>query len=532
MPSPPGTMSSSLKSASSVATTVVNNQQQHRERAHTFGGAPSNDSEVDVVLLRPSKSDVMDSTKTPHQLDRFGFILNMDNDGKIRSDKDSLLQVHHGAVNDDDQALDDEPHNKRNNNATIAPLAVDQARMERRVQKWNKMIHDWNDNTNNSSRRRKQQSKLLKRRLRKGLPDEQRTRVWMLVSNVEQTISENPGVYDSLVRQTLSSRAGAVTNTETSSNHAVSPHVAHDENDDEIHFSRTKSFLIVQETIERDIHRTFPRHSMFYDVDEDSITGSSVVNHYSVMTNNVCGATDFTKLMQDLRRPSSDDDEHEHCATSSSNATTTETKSGQASLRRLLKAYSVYDREVGYCQGMNFIAGMLLTLHLREEQAFWLFVDIMHGQPCDMHGMFGIHMRETHKILYVADKLMQQFLPKLHKHLEKEHVHITMFVTQWLLTQYTSSFQFDLVTRIWDCFLVEGWKVTYRVMLALLSQFQAVLLKMSFEELLAFFRTIPDRVEGAATMEAALKIPLRKAHIIKYEREWAAQQEAAAAKSR
>jgi hypothetical protein len=46
---------------------------------------------------------------------------------------------------------------------------------------------------------------------------------------------------------------------------------------------------------------------------------------------------------------------------------------GQAALRRVLRAYSLYDREVGYCQGMNFIAGMFLTF-VSEEEAFWLLV--------------------------------------------------------------------------------------------------------------------------------------------------------------
>ncbi len=33
---------------------------------------------------------------------------------------------------------------------------------------------------------------------------------------------------------------------------------------------------------------------------------------------------------------------------------------GQESLCNVLKAYSVYDREVGYCQGSPFVAGLLL----------------------------------------------------------------------------------------------------------------------------------------------------------------------------
>lgn len=100
-----------------------------------------------------------------------------------------------------------------------------------------------------------------------------------------------------------------------------------------------------------------------------------------------------------------------------------------------------------------------------------------------------------------------------------------MYATQWLLTQYTSSFHFDLVTRVWDCFLVEGFKTIYRVMLALLQQAQPTLLKMSFEEILGFFKAMPDQVDGNTVMETAMKIPLKRKHIKKYESEWKASQE-------
>lgn len=148
----------------------------------------------------------------------------------------------------------------------------------------------------------------------------------------------------------------------------------------------------------------------------------------------------------------------------------------------------------------------------------------MHEKPCEMRGMFGEGMRETHKVLHVAERLTHHYLPKLAKHFDKENIHVTMYATQWLLTQYTSSFKFDLVTRVWDCFLGEGWKTIYRVMLALLQQWQAQLLKMSFEEILAFFRELPDRVEGHVVMETALRIPLRTKVIQKYEKEWYAKQ--------
>ena len=152
-------------------------------------------------------------------------------------------------------------------------------------------------------------------------------------------------------------------------------------------------------------------------------------------------------------------------------------------------------------------------------------VAIMHNKPCEMRGMFGEGMRETHKVLHVAERLIQQHLPKLSKHFEREHVHVTMYATQWLLTQYTSSFKFDLVTRVWDMFLNEGWKAIYRVMLALLQQWQGQLMKMSFEDILSFFRDLPDKVNGQAVVETALRIPLKTRHIVKHEQEWYAKQQ-------
>lgn len=147
----------------------------------------------------------------------------------------------------------------------------------------------------------------------------------------------------------------------------------------------------------------------------------------------------------------------------------------------------------------------------------------MHEEPCKMRGLFGEGMRETHMVLHIAEQLVHMFLPKLAKHFDKENIHVTMYATQWLLTQYTSSFNFDLVTRVWDCFLGEGWKIIYRVMLALLSNYQSRLMKMGFEEILAFFRELPDMVEGGVIIDAALKIPLKTKHLTKLEEEWRTQ---------
>ena len=46
-------------------------------------------------------------------------------------------------------------------------------------------------------------------------------------------------------------------------------------------------------------------------------------------------------------------------------------------LYNVLKAYSAYDPETGYCQGMNFITAMILQVVSDEEDAFWCLVFVM-----------------------------------------------------------------------------------------------------------------------------------------------------------
>lgn len=95
-----------------------------------------------------------------------------------------------------------------------------------------------------------------------------------------------------------------------------------------------------------------------------------------------------------------------------------------------------------------------------------------------------------------------------------------MFVTQWLLTVFTSTFPFELVARVWDSFLVEGWKVVYRVLLALLDHAAGDVLDLPFEGILQYFRHFPATVDGPTIMTGSLKIALKRKHIQKHVNEW------------
>mmetsp|Transcript_60847 Transcript_60847/g.123391 ORF Transcript_60847/g.123391 Transcript_60847/m.123391 type:complete len:145 (-) Transcript_60847:6-440(-) len=109
--------------------------------------------------------------------------------------------------------------------------------------------------------------------------------------------------------------------------------------------------------------------------------------------------------------------------------------------------------------------------------------------------------------------LMKKKLPKLCKHLDTQGLHPTIFASQWFITVFTYSFQFSFSTRVWDCFLYEGWKICFRVGLALLKMNQQELLAKDFEGIMTFLHNMPKTADPEAVLKAAFKLNLKRVEI-------------------
>jgi hypothetical protein len=73
---------------------------------------------------------------------------------------------------------------------------------------------------------------------------------------------------------------------------------------------------------------------------------------------------------------------------------------GQRALYNVLKAYAVYDKEVGYVQGMGFVAATAL-LYMGEEDTFWLLVALLKGA---MHTpMEGLYQQVKKAVVALPD---------------------------------------------------------------------------------------------------------------------------------
>ncbi|XP_055711069.1 ecotropic viral integration site 5 ortholog isoform X2 [Phlebotomus papatasi] len=194
---------------------------------------------------------------------------------------------------------------------------------------------------------------------------------------------------------------------------------------------------------------------------------------------------------------------------------------GQEALFNVMKAYSLHDREVGYCQGSGFIVGLLL-MQMPEEEAFAVLVQIM--QQHRMRDMFKPSMAELGLCMYQLENLVQEQLPEMHVHFQSQGFQTTMYASSWFLTLYTTTLTLPLSSRIMDVFLSEGMEFIFKVALALLTMGKDTLLSLDMEAMLKYFqKELPQKVESdpEALFSLAYSIKINTKKMKKMEKEYA-----------
>ncbi|XP_062904525.1 TBC1 domain family member 4 isoform X1 [Mobula hypostoma] len=164
---------------------------------------------------------------------------------------------------------------------------------------------------------------------------------------------------------------------------------------------------------------------------------------------------------------------------------------GQLSLFNLLKAYSLLDKEVGYCQGISFVAGVLL-LHTSEEQAFEMLKFLMYD--LGFRKQYRPDMMSLQIQMYQLSRLLHDYHRDLYIHLEENEVSPSLYAAPWFLTFFASQFPLGFVARVFDIMFLQGTEVIFKVALSLLSSHEALILQCdSFESIVEFVKsTIPN----------------------------------------
>ncbi|KAG7511585.1 hypothetical protein JOB18_004409 [Solea senegalensis] len=138
---------------------------------------------------------------------------------------------------------------------------------------------------------------------------------------------------------------------------------------------------------------------------------------------------------------------------------------GQQDLFRVLKAYTLYRPEEGYCQAQAPIAAVLL-MHMPAEDAFWVLVQI-----CEKYlpGYYSTGLEAIQLDGEILNALLKKVSPVAHGHLKKHKLEPILYMTEWFMCAFSRTLPWASVLRVWDMFLCEGVKILFKVGLVLLK---------------------------------------------------------------
>lgn len=263
-----------------------------------------------------------------------------------------------------------------------------------------------------------------------------------------------------------------------------------------------------QEAIERDLHRTFPDNIKFKP--PSGFNGETV-----------CDSD--TDSFDSHMSPSPGQIEGEPAIITS--------------LRRVLRAFSVYNPRIGYCQSLNFLAGLLLLFVETEEQCFWLLNVITHiylpgtheisleGSKVDLSVLMA-EIRDTMPAVWdkIGGDLEAQpnSRPATSKSLRRptrmrrkdttslstERLPpITLCMTAWFMSCFIGTLPIETTLRVWDIFFYEGSKTLFRVALSIFKVGEAEVRAVKDPmEMFGVVQAMPRRmIDANALMEACFK---------------------------
>lgn len=174
-------------------------------------------------------------------------------------------------------------------------------------------------------------------------------------------------------------------------------------------------------------------------------------------------------------------------------------------LHSILGAYTCYRPDVGYVQGMSFLAAVLL-LNMEPSDAFICFANLLN-KPCQL-AFFRIDHPMMIAYFAAFEMFLEEDVPALYQHFIQENFTPDMYLIDWTFTLFSKSLPLDTACRVWDVFCRDGEAFLFRAALGVLKFYQENLLEMDFIHLGQFLSKLPDDIPADLLFQTIASINL------------------------
>ena len=175
-------------------------------------------------------------------------------------------------------------------------------------------------------------------------------------------------------------------------------------------------------------------------------------------------------------------------------------KSFLTKLKNILICYSIRNTSIGYCQGMNFIVGRLLLIMDNEEQAFWIFIQIIEKiLPIIFYSdLSGIIIETT-----IIDTFISFYLSDFYNYLVQNSFKLSLnnFIHKWMVSLYTQGLSPEMAYTFLDFFFLDGEICLYKCSLFIMTMLEEYLVKNNdFEYMFNMFNEAPTHLHDPKTL--------------------------------
>jgi hypothetical protein len=137
---------------------------------------------------------------------------------------------------------------------------------------------------------------------------------------------------------------------------------------------------------------------------------------------------------------------------------------------------------------MNFVAGWLVLVFEREEDAFRAFVCLMND-----YGLAGFYRKSfplMRRFVFAIEYLLRLEAPRLHRHLSSEGVESYLYLHEWLLSLFVDCMPLGLVLEIFDAITENGLFIVVPLVVSIFLKLEEKLLSMGFDEIFQYLKSM------------------------------------------
>mmetsp|Transcript_37366 Transcript_37366/g.81200 ORF Transcript_37366/g.81200 Transcript_37366/m.81200 type:complete len:426 (-) Transcript_37366:118-1395(-) len=133
---------------------------------------------------------------------------------------------------------------------------------------------------------------------------------------------------------------------------------------------------------------------------------------------------------------------------------------------RILEAYTFFRPDIGYVQGMTYLAAVLL-LYVPPYQAFVALCNLLNAPT--LLGLYRLEQSAVQGRSDVFTRLCKVQFPEVARVIDDVGLMPEMYLIEWFMTIYAKVLPIDVASVVWDLFLLDGEVILYFTALGIIS---------------------------------------------------------------